>query len=384
VSEKVRVGGLRGYKELVKRLGGDPKHFTRACGIPDGLLDDEDALIPYRQLIHLMETTATKLGVPDFGLRLASDQDIGILGPLAVAMQNSETVEQALRCAATHLFVQSPALSLDIEELTSSTRLRLNINLRQMPHQAMCQAEDLGIGVVHGVLTLLAQDHYALVRVEVPHRPLSSPSMYEEYFGAPVSFDCACNALYCTRETLHTSLLYRSEQLHKMAEEYLNVHASSPDGLVAARVETAIRKTLGTDSCNRELLARAMAMHPRTLQRRLKQENTSFDDIRDRIRRETAGHYLRHTNMPLSQVAGLVGYAEQAILSRSCQRWFGQSPRRVRNAASGYSPDLSKGTEIATRIVSRSQINVSKGRESAAQPGYGRAKITTGTDTWEQ
>ncbi len=333
MSEKVRVGGLRGYKELVKRLGGDPQHFTRDCGIPDGLLDDEDATMPYRQLIQLMEMTAAELEMPDFGLRLSSEQDIGILGPLAVAMQNSATVEQAVRCAATYLFVQSPALSLEIEELTNSTRLRLNINLSQMPHQAMCQAEDLGIGVVHGVLARLAQDAYRPLRVELPHPPLSPASRYEQHFGAPVSFNCTANALYVSRETLRTSLLHRSEQLHQMAEDYLNVQSPSPDGLVAARVETAIRKTLGTESCNRESVSRAMAMHPRTLQRRLKQENTSFEDIRDRIRRETVEHCLRHTNMPLSQVAGLVGYAEQAILSRSCRRWFGQSPRRIRNAA---------------------------------------------------
>jgi len=333
VSEKVRVGGLRGYKELVRRLGADPKLFTRACGIPDGLLDDEDALMPYRQLIQLMELTATELGLPDFGLRLASNQDIGILGPLSVAMQNSETVEQALRCATTYLFVQSPALSLDIDRLTNCTRLRVQINLNQMPHDAMSQAEDLAIGVTHGVLAMLAQDRYKLLRVELPHRPLDDGSLYETFFGAPVSFDCASNALYLSRGTLSSSLLHRSEQLHRMAADYLDVYAPSADGRVLERVETAIRKTLGTDSCNRESVARAMAMHPRTLQRRLKQESTSFDDIRDRIRRQTVEHYLRHTNLPLSQVAGLVGYAEQAILTRSCRRWFGQSPRHIRTAA---------------------------------------------------
>ena len=335
MTEKVRVGGLRGYNELVEQLGGDPRYFTRKCDIPDGLLDDEDALIPYRQLIHLMEMTATELGLPDFGLRLAAHQDIGILGPLAVAMQNCSTVEAALRCCATYLFVQSPALSLDIDKLTNCTRLRLQINLSQMPHHAMCQAEDLGIAIAHGVTSMLAQDNYQLLRVELPHRPLSQPSVYEAYFAAPVSFECAQNALYLSRDTLDTSLAHRSEQLHRMAADYLNVQSTSPDGLVASRVETAVRKTLGTDSCNRESVARAMAMHPRTLQRRLRQENTSFDDIRDRIRRETVEHYLRHTNMPLSQVAGLVGYSEQAILSRSCQRWFGQPPRQIRNSAPG-------------------------------------------------
>jgi len=334
MTEKVRVGGLRGYNELVTRLGGDPQRFTRECGIPDGLLADEDALIPYRQLIRLMEETSADLNLPDFGLRLAANQDIAILGPLAVAMQNSHTVEEALCCCATYLFVQSPALSLDIDKLTNNTRMRLQINLNQMSHHAMCQAEDLGIGIAHGITAMLAGDHYKLLRVELPHRPLSPASVYEEYFGAPVSFDCAQNALYLSRDTLDTCLQHRSEELHRMATDYLNVQSRSPDGLISTRVETAIRKTLGTNSCNRESVARAMAMHPRTLQRHLKAEYTSFDDIRDRIRRETVEHYLRHTNLPLIQVAGLVGYSEQAILTRSCQRWFGQSPRSLRNSQS--------------------------------------------------
>lgn len=334
MTAKVRVGGLRGFNELVRQHGGDPLRLTRACNILDGVLDDEDALIPYRQLIHLMEKTATELALPDFGLRLAASQDIGILGPLAVAMQNSSTVEEAMRCAATYLFIQSPALALDIEKLPTSTRLRVDINLSQMPHGGMRQAEDLAIGVAHGVLTLLAQEAYRLIRVELPHEPLLSESAYEGYFDAPVIFNCDRNALYVPHDTLSACLLNRSEQLHRIAADYLNVQFPSMDGLCASRVETAIRKTLGTESCNRASVAKAMAMHPRTLQRRLKQEGTSFDTIRDSIRRETVEHYLCQTNMPLSQVAGMAGYSEQAILSRSCRRWFGRSPRSIRNAQS--------------------------------------------------
>jgi len=335
MTAKVRVGGLRGYDKLVRQFGEDPLRLTRACGVCDGLLDDEDALISYRQLIHLMEKAAVELALPDFGLRLAASQDIGILGPLAVAMQNCSTVEEAMRCAATYMFIQSPALTLDIEKLTSSSRLRPSINLDQMPHGAMSQAEDLAIGVGHGILKGLAQDQYELIRVELPHEPLVPESEYEAYFGAPVVFNSNQSALYVSPGTLNTCLLQRSEQLHRIAADYLNVQFPSTDGLSASRVETAVRRTLGTHSCNRESVAQAMAMHPRTLQRRLKEEGTSFDDIRDSIRRETVEHYLCHTNMPLSQVAGMVGYSEQAILTRSCQRWFGQTPRQIRNSPTG-------------------------------------------------
>ena len=333
VTATVRASGLRGYATLVKELGGNPEQLSRDCGIDPQILDDEDALILYRQLIHLTEHSATELKAPDFGLRLATTQDIGILGPLAVAIQNSTNVEQAIRCAAGHLFMQSPALVLELDEQGDQTRLRLHIHLNNMPHRGMRQAEDLAIGLVHRILSMLVEDTYELLRVELPHEPLCSPSVYARYFAAPVHFGCRANAVYVSTATIRTQLTGRNSQLHQLAVSFLDVQLPAPDGRVANRVDTAIRRTLGTDSCNRTSVARAMAIHPRTLQRRLEREGETFDDIRDRIRREKAEYYLRKTNAPLSQVAGIIGYSEQSVFSRSCQRWFGQSPRKFRTAS---------------------------------------------------
>ena len=330
----VRASGLRGFASVTSALGGDPDQLTRACGINPHILANEDALIPYRQLIYLMEHCAEKLDVPDFGLRLAATQDIGILGPLAVAIQSSSTVEEAIRCSAGHLFVQSPALLMEIDEQGHEASIRLHIRLSNMPHQGMRQAEDLGIGLIHRVFSMLVTDNYHLLKVELPHEPLCSPAIYEKYFGAPVHFDCPANAIHVETTTLRAPLSERSVQLHELAVTYLDVQFPTPDGLVATRVETAIRRTLGTDSCSRTAVARAMAMHPRTLYRRLEREGVTFDQIRDRIRREKAEYYLSKTNAPLSQVAGIIGYSEQSILTRSCRRWFGETPHKFRAARS--------------------------------------------------
>lgn len=203
-----------------------------------------------------------------------------------------------------------------------------------MPHQGMRQAEDLAIGVVHRTLSILASDDYSLLRIELPHEPLCSPSVYETYFNVPVKFGCRANAVYVGPGTLNAELPGRNTELHRLATAYLDVQVPTPDGLIATRVETAIRRTLGTDCSNRNSVALAMAMHPRTLHRRLEREGETFDKIRDRVRRERAEYYLCRTNAPLSQVAGIIGYSEQAILSRSCIRWFGQSPLKFRAAHS--------------------------------------------------
>jgi AraC-like DNA-binding protein len=77
-------------------------------------------------------------------------------------------------------------------------------------------------------------------------------------------------------------------------------------------------------------VASALAMHPRTLQLRLRSEGENFEAIKDEVRRDAAIRYLRQTRLPLKTVAGLLGYSELSVLYRSCQRWFGMSPSTVR------------------------------------------------------
>jgi AraC-like DNA-binding protein len=82
-------------------------------------------------------------------------------------------------------------------------------------------------------------------------------------------------------------------------------------------------------------------MHPRTLQRRLKEEGTTFEEIKDEVRRDMAERYLSQTEMPLAQVTALLDYSEQSALGRSCRRWFHTTPRDFRNQLASGTPSLS-------------------------------------------
>ena len=96
------------------------------------------------------------------------------------------------------------------------------------------------------------------------------------------------------------------------------------------QVRHAIEALLGTGTCNHREVAAALFMHPRTLQRRLKEEGTTFEDIKDEARRDLAERYLSHPDLALTQVTALLDYSEQSALGRSCRRWFGATPREFR------------------------------------------------------
>ncbi|MFD8819707.1 helix-turn-helix domain-containing protein, partial [Streptomyces sp. NPDC059627] len=53
----------------------------------------------------------------------------------------------------------------------------------------------------------------------------------------------------------------------------------------------------------------------------------------DGVRRSRARTYLTTTDMPLSQVSDLIGFAEQAVLTRCAQRWWGRTPSALRREA---------------------------------------------------
>ena len=73
-----------------------------------------------------------------------------------------------------------------------------------------------------------------------------------------------------------------------------------------------------------------LAMHPRSLQRRLSESGTSFDEIKDQLRRQLFLQYLVDSKATMTQITSALGFSEQSTLSRACKKWFSMSPRQLK------------------------------------------------------
>ena len=74
-------------------------------------------------------------------------------------------------------------------------------------------------------------------------------------------------------------------------------------------------------------IAAKMATSPRTLQRNLKAEGVTFEQVLDELRCKLALTYLDGKKVSVNETAYLVGFSEPAAFSRAFKRWTGQSPR---------------------------------------------------------
>nr|WP_251007915.1 helix-turn-helix transcriptional regulator [Sphingobium sp. BHU LFT2] len=91
-------------------------------------------------------------------------------------------------------------------------------------------------------------------------------------------------------------------------------------------------RRLAQGDCASAEVARALNIHHRTLRRRLKEEGTSFQEVKDDVRRDMTLYYLQQTDLDFREISEKLGFAEQAVFSRSCRRWFGDSPTRIRGS----------------------------------------------------
>jgi AraC-like DNA-binding protein len=80
--------------------------------------------------------------------------------------------------------------------------------------------------------------------------------------------------------------------------------------------------------------ARRLAMSPRTLQRRLAEEGTSFDTLREETRKQTAEIFLADRTLSISEVAFLLGFSEPGAFHRAFKRWHNITPDAFRKQQS--------------------------------------------------
>lgn len=335
----VRAASLRGFVPLVRELGGDPQSFLSRFGIPVATLASDDGLIPITEHDLMLDAVAAELGCPDFGLRLADSQDLSILGPLALAIESSSNVAEALQCASRFMFVHSPALRVGVEADPRGVPGVVAVTYRKDLLESVYspQAMELGLGLLHRVAVGLLGSARGLRSVELPHGPLSPVSRYLKFFGVDVKFGSGMAALRLERRVLDAGFTGADVGIRRLALEYLAREYTDPGDLVSVQVRRILAGSLGVAVAMPTLTssARLLGAHPRTLQRRLAKEGTSHDRLLDDVRREAARRLIVTTDLPLTQVSVLLGFGEQSTLTHAVRRWFGPSPRELRAAGPG-------------------------------------------------
>ncbi|MCY1397894.1 HTH-type transcriptional regulator VirS [compost metagenome] len=321
----IRTTSFTGFREVTSQLGGQPDLMLERFRIHPDLLLEEDARVPLRSLVELLEYAARELDCPDFGLRMAQYQDLHVLGPIAAIARTCITAGQALAQVIRFIGYHSPGIHLDLD-LSEAQAPRFLIEIRLEGTTPRRQMVALAMGVAHNAMKVLYGDNFVAQSVQFSSIDTQALASCRRYFKTAVYTGQPCNALVLREEQLNHRIEQQAPYLHHALEQYFKQFNLRGTSDVVDQVERLVLRMLPIQRCRLPLIAEQLGMHTRMLQRRLADQGRSFDEIVEKIRRERADHYLAERHMPMSQVAGLLGYSEQSVFNRACQRWFAMPP----------------------------------------------------------
>lgn len=162
-------------------------------------------------------------------------------------------------------------------------------------------------------------------------RPMKNRAL-ADFIGKPVTVDSK-NRLVFSKEDALVPFISRNESMWEFFEPELKRRLSmmETDDSYAARVRSALMELLPSGECTVDDVAKKLGCSKRSLQRRLQEEDTSFQKQLNHTRELLAKSYPANTDMTAEDIAFLLGYQEIGSFLRSFTAWTGRTIHAYRN-----------------------------------------------------
>lgn len=333
-----RLFSLTTYSSAITVVAGLGVNFdaiAQMAGLPHGVLGDPKSLVTARQFHELMSLGRSLFNNdPAFSLNvadLARLEMVDVIGPL---FATTATLRSYLEEARRFMPIITPCVDIDIEEDGDEVRLVCSIPPDQGIDERFYHAEvtfAVGHKMAHSVFK---QHDIAPLRVEMQHDGSAWLSEYHRHFSAQteVLFRQPRNVMVLRREWLDIANPGHSPSVHAHMETLALARLAALPKVesYSARVLRFLEQENGGRVLDLGDVATHLGVTTRTLQRRLVDERTTFQVLRDGVRFRQACTMLSRADCDIATIAATLGFSEPATFQRAFRSWSGMSPGEYR------------------------------------------------------
>jgi AraC-like DNA-binding protein len=314
----------------VAASGVAPRELYAAVSLDPAVLEDPDNRIPYAQFVEMYEQAARLTRDEAFGLHLSERVSPKVFDVLSYVLLNSATLGEAIRRVVRYhpIWNDGAEYALEIEGATARLRYNyLGVDGARSRHDC-----EMTLAVTLRAGRLSTGVDWTPAEVSFQHAEPSDTSEHRRIFRCPLRFSRPFNELIFDSAILDLPVVEADpslcELLERHAEELL---ARFPRrGGVVEEVRRVLFEALRGGDPGLDAVARRLGFGARTLQRKLKEERTSHQELLEEMRRDLSERYLREPRMAICEVAYLLGFSEPSAFHRAFRRWTGTTPARFR------------------------------------------------------
>jgi len=185
---------------------------------------------------------------------------------------------------------------------------------------------DMAIAATVSMIRLLAGDDWQPKEVHFARSKPKKEDDFVAFFRCPISFERNLNSIIIAATD------FAPGQNKESHFDTVLLAAESKDSQqpVSDLVTMYLQQHIQNHTLNRNQVAEALNMSPRSLQRKLTTEVTSYQTLIDQVREEKSREYLSVQNLSITEIAFLCGFSDPTTFNRAFKRWLGVSPGEYR------------------------------------------------------
>lgn len=326
---------LRGSSEAARTANIDLRPILAKFGWSSRWLEAPTGYIAYHAAVEFLNEVARVHQFSAFGFEIGRHQSTESYGPVLQTLKLCATHRDAFEMALKHhLLVSEVALWT----MTSDARYAVFERIERVQYPGdQQQLQELALTAFYAMTNQVATKQLLLREVHFTSKRPSHSRQMQAFFGCPVEFERESNALIYPTHVLDMPLPSADATILAAVSSYLaSLGSERPlNDSLTDRVYRYIKQSLGSDECNLEATAQRFGYSPRGLQRELSKHGDSFRDLLNQARLHAAEHYLKRTDMKISDLAGMLGYRNVTAFSRAFRKSAGLSPDLWRRRGSG-------------------------------------------------
>ncbi|MBU8899079.1 AraC family transcriptional regulator [Corallococcus sp. H22C18031201] len=319
----------------LRATGHEPGALVREFGLPLDAQALPEVRLPLPTLRALLDAAERLSGDAFLGLHVAQGLPRGTYGLVEYIARACSTLRDTFRALARYMALLDPAWTSAYRDLGPQGGT-FTYGIPGEPLVYGRHASEFGLALFVHAGRQLTEQPWRPRAVAFAHPAPADLTPLVEHFGVTPSFGAGHNALTLDAATLDLRVTGGDPALLSVLERAATAPPPPPAteparGDFAVRVREAIRATLQDGAPQMAEVARGLHVSARTLQRRLAEQDTTFQDEVDAVRNTLARQYLADPHLGVSEVAFLLGFAELSTFDRAFKRWTGKTPRAWRD-----------------------------------------------------
>jgi AraC-like DNA-binding protein len=315
----------------LRELGHDVAAVLAEVGARPEQVNDDAIRLEVPKQIRILELASEELEDGLLGFHLARNFDLREIGLVYYVIASSERLADALLNGKRYCTIMNEGVRLNVKLDDRAAAIALDyvdVDRQSDRHQI-----EFWLVTLVRICRQVTDTRLAPRHLRIRHRRDETPAEMRRFFGCDVEFGAASDEIIFPAPVASLPIVgsdnYLNDLLLRYAEEALADRPQERASLRSA-VERVLPQLLPHAKASASNVAQKLAISTRTLSRKLRDEDVAFGEILEETRAALAKRYLAERDLPVSEIAWLLGYGEVSSFTHAFKRWTGTTPRQFR------------------------------------------------------